>query len=171
MARTANEWFALYGESHTNPTNKLIHFIFVPTIMFTVLGLFWAIPMPAAFAQWGIPTVDGNPGAAPLLNAATVFMLFALVFYARASLALMLGMVLVSLTMIAGIALMHKVLGYHNGYLALTMFGIFAVSWVFQFWGHKIEGAKPSFLQDLQFLLVGPMWILGFLYRKAGLKY
>jgi uncharacterized membrane protein YGL010W len=51
------------------------------------------------------------------------------------------------------------------------MFGIFFVSWIFQFIGHKIEGAKPSFLKDIQFLLVGPMWILGYLYRKIGIKY
>jgi uncharacterized membrane protein YGL010W len=62
-------------------------------------------------------------------------------------------------------------LALSNSVLALVMLGIFAVCWVFQFWGHKIEGKKPSFLDDLKFLLVGPMWILGFVYRKLGIKY
>ena len=48
---------------------------------------------------------------------------------------------------------------------------IFAVAWIGQFIGHHIEGAKPSFLKDLQFLLIGPAWILGFIYRKFGLNY
>jgi uncharacterized membrane protein YGL010W len=47
--------------------------------------------------------------------------------------------------------------------------GLFAVAWVGQFVGHQIEGKKPSFLKDLQFLLVGPAWLLHFVYRKVGL--
>jgi uncharacterized membrane protein YGL010W len=47
--------------------------------------------------------------------------------------------------------------------------GLFAAAWVGQFKGHQIEGKKPSFLKDLQFLLVGPAWLLHFVYRKAGL--
>ncbi len=42
------------------------------------------------------------------------------------------------------------------------------MAWVFQFIGHKIEGKKPSFFEDLQFLLVGPAWLLQFVYQKLG---
>ena len=48
---------------------------------------------------------------------------------------------------------------------------VFVVAWIGQFIGHKIEGKKPSFLQDLQFLLIGPAWLLGFIYRKLGIRY
>jgi hypothetical protein len=64
-AMTADQWITAYGESHQNPTNKLIHFIFVPTIMFTLVGLLWSIPMPAVVAE-----------NVPYLNVATLFVLF-----------------------------------------------------------------------------------------------
>ena len=48
---------------------------------------------------------------------------------------------------------------------------IFVIAWIGQFIGHKIEGKKPSFFQDLQFLLIGPAWLLSFFYNKIGIKY
>ena len=48
---------------------------------------------------------------------------------------------------------------------------IFIISWILQFIGHKIEGKKPSFIKDIQFLLIGPAWLLGYIYRKQGIKY
>lgn len=51
-------------------------------------------------------------------------------------------------------------------YLAL-----FIITWILQFVGHKIEGKKPSFLKDLQFLLIGPIWLLSFILKKLGIRY
>ena len=48
---------------------------------------------------------------------------------------------------------------------------IFIVAWIGQFIGHKIDGKKPSFLEDIQFLLIGPLWLLSFIYSKIGIKY
>jgi len=45
------------------------------------------------------------------------------------------------------------------------------LAWIGQFIGHRIEGKKPSFLQDLQFLLIGPAWLLHFIYKKWGIRY
>lgn len=157
---TADDWLTAYGESHQNATNKAIHFICVPLIVFSLMGMLWAIPMPSFISQ-----------NVPYLNVATVFAAFCLVFYTRISIALALGMVLVVGAMVAGVFVLQTALGLSNGTLALVMLGIFGVSWVFQFIGHNIEGKKPSFLDDLKFLLVGPMWILGFVYRKVGIKY
>jgi uncharacterized membrane protein YGL010W len=47
---------------------------------------------------------------------------------------------------------------------------IFILAWIGQFWGHKIEGKKPSFIKDVQFLMIGPAWVMSFLFRKAGLN-
>jgi uncharacterized membrane protein YGL010W len=49
--------------------------------------------------------------------------------------------------------------------------GIFVLAWIGQFIGHHVEGKKPSFFKDLQFLLIGPAWLLGFLFRLAGVRY
>jgi len=61
----------------------------------------------------------------------------------------------------------------YNGAVSVWMISlvVFVISWAFQFWGHKIEGKKPSFFKDLEFFLVGPMWVLAKLYNKLGIKY
>ena len=48
---------------------------------------------------------------------------------------------------------------------------IFVVAWTGQFIGHKIEGKKPSFFKDIQFLLIGPIWLLSDLYKRLGIRY
>jgi uncharacterized membrane protein YGL010W len=44
--------------------------------------------------------------------------------------------------------------------------GVFVAAWLGQFYGHKLEGAKPSFFDDLKFLLIGPAWILDDIFFK-----
>lgn len=53
----------------------------------------------------------------------------------------------------------------------MVFLGVFILSWIGQFYGHKIEGKKPSFLKDLQFLLIGPVWLLHFIYKKLRADY
>jgi len=160
--KSADTWFEQYGESHKNPTNKAIHWVCVPAILFATIGLFWAIPAPDAFRG----ALSGQ--MEPLLNWGSVLVLVALVFYLRLSLTIFLGMALVSAACLWG-----NFLIWEQGpeLLWKVNLGIFLVAWVFQFIGHKIEGKKPSFFQDLQFLLVGPAWLLHFIYKKLGVPY
>src|SRR5476651_1508370 len=44
--RPVDIYFDKYAESHQNETNEQIHWICVPTIVFSLLGLVWAIPFP-----------------------------------------------------------------------------------------------------------------------------
>jgi uncharacterized membrane protein YGL010W len=146
-----------YGESHQNATNKLIHWVCVPTIVFSLFGLLYAIPFP--FAERSL-----------LINWATFLYVITLLYYFRMSMTMFLGMAAVCGAMVVGVNAI-----YHNVGDAVTLakisFGIFAMAWVGQFIGHKIEGKKPSFLEDIQFLLVGPAWLLHFIYKKAGIRY
>jgi uncharacterized membrane protein YGL010W len=48
---------------------------------------------------------------------------------------------------------------------------VFVIAWIGQFIGHSIEGKRPSFFKDLQFLLIGPLWLLSFVYRRLGIRY
>jgi uncharacterized membrane protein YGL010W len=154
--RSVEDWLQEYGASHRNPANKLLHAVCVPLIVLALLGLLWAIPVPAPLAR-----------AAPLLNWATAVVAAALVYYALLSPRLALGVVPV-------VALMGLVLE-RLAALAVplweTCLAIFVVAWIGQFVGHAIEGKRPSFFKDLQFLLIGPLWLLGFVYRRAGLRY
>lgn len=141
--RTIDTLLEQYSESHRNPTNELIHFVCVPVIVFTLLGILWSIhPVVAVAAS-----------------------LAALVYYFKLSRSFAFGMLLMSAVMLAVLAWMPPMT-----VLPLSI-AIFVVAWIGQFIGHKIEGKKPSFLDDLRFLLIGPLFVLGFLYRRLNLAY
>ena len=150
--KTPDEWFEQYGASHQHPTNKLIHWICIPAIVVSLVGMLWSIP---------------SPFANPWINFGTLVLAAALVWYAMLSPRLAAGMAVVAgasvllVSMLAGLPVP----------LWLTSVLIFVVAWIFQFVGHKLEGKKPSFFEDLQFLLVGPLWLLGHIYRQLGLRY
>jgi uncharacterized membrane protein YGL010W len=154
--KTAQEWFDAYGVSHQNRTNKLIHWLCIPLIMFSLFGLLMAIPIPGySFSL--------------IFNFASLVLVLALVFYFRLSLTLFFGFLVLGFVMLLGNYYLFEALGSHNGKLAIVSALIFAVAWIGQFIGHKIEGVKPSFFEDLQFLMIGPAWLLQFIYKKIGL--
>ncbi len=154
--RTVEDWLAEYGTSHANRVNKALHWLCVPLIVFAVLGLLWSLPVPAAVVR-----------RAPWLNWATLAILAGLGYYALLSPRLALGMLpplafaLVALGRLAALTVP----------LWQTCLAIFVVAWIGQFIGHAIEGRRPSFFKDLQFLLIGPLWLLSFVYRKLRLGY
>ena len=156
MSRTADEWFEAYGHSHKNGLNKLIHWVCVPLITLTLLALLWAIPTGpiATFAPW--------------FNWAWVLIAIATVFYLRLSVPIALGMLAAT-----AVAIVLIVAWERHGPIPLWQVALvlFVLAWIGQFVGHKIEGEKPSFLEDIQFLLVGPAWLLHFIYRKVGIRY
>lgn len=158
MAKTMQWYLDKYGESHQNGTNKLIHWICVPAIMFSLIGLLYAIPFPGGrglFTNWG-----------------AVFFAVALLYYLRLSIPMFIGFIGIALAILYGNTLLYVGAADSSGStLAWISLAIFAIAWVGQFIGHKIEGAKPSFLEDLQFLLIGPAWLLHFIYRKVGVAY
>jgi uncharacterized membrane protein YGL010W len=149
------QWLDEYGESHRNETNKLIHWICVPAIFFSITGLLYSIKLPLHFNMYQ-------------LNAGLVALLIVWIYYLRLSPSLSVGMLLFGA---ACLFLCHLV--ESSGIIPLWLFSIivFALAWVGQFFGHKIEGKKPSFLKDLQFLMIGPAWLMSFVYRKMGLRY
>jgi uncharacterized membrane protein YGL010W len=75
------------------------------------------------------------------------------------------GMLLASGAMLWGLSLLPQ------GQVLPIALGIFVVAWIGQFIGHRIEGRKPSFFEDLRFLLIGPLFVLGFLYRRLRITY
>ena len=143
-----------YGESHQNKTNKLIHWICVPLIFYSIVALIWSIPFPFDWAT--------------NFNWASVVLLLILVYYFRLSVSLALGMMLFAFICMTGCIFLSRV---SDSFLWQSAIGIFVIAWIFQFVGHKIEGKKPSFLEDLQYLLIGPAWLMHFLYKKVGIPY
>jgi uncharacterized membrane protein YGL010W len=141
--RAIDTLLARYADSHRNPTNELIHFVCIPLIVFTLLGILWVIAPVVALAAC----------------------LAALVYYFRLSRPFALGMLLISAVMLGVLATMPP-------YTVLPLsIALFVLAWIGQFIGHKIEGRKPSFFDDLRFLLIGPLFVLGSLYRRLHLAY
>lgn len=159
--KNAHQWFAEYGESHKNSTNKLIHWICVPTIFFSVIGLLASIP--ANFLQELFPAA-----IAPYVHFGTLLILIGSLFYLTMSFTIFVGMLVVSALVLLGNAWISQSFSTPLWLICLVLF---VAAWIGQFVGHEIEGKKPSFLKDLLFLLVGPAWLLGFVYKKLGIPY
>ncbi len=154
--RNVNQWLDEYGESHKNETNKLIHWICVPAIFFSMTGLLYSIKLP-----WYI-TENLK------LNVAMIVLLLAVIYYFMLSISLGFGMFVFGLFCFA---ICYSIENYLPLSLWLFSLIVFIAAWAGQFYGHKVEGKKPSFFKDLQFLLIGPMWLMSFVYRKMGVRY
>ena len=154
---SVQDWLEAYGESHQNPVNKKIHWICVPLIMLSIIGLLANIKINvnilSAYPQYN--------------HAGMILVLFGCIYYYFLSKSLLLGMIPVSIIMLM-IVSWFSTFSYP---LWLTSLIIFVISWAGQFYGHKIEGKKPSFFKDIQFLMIGPLWLLSKLYRRYGISY
>lgn len=146
--KTIQEWYDEYAVSHQNKTNQRIHYICVPAIFFSIVGMIMSIPSNLIKDMTGIE----NP---MISNWASLILIVLLLFYLSLSFGLFLRMLGFSVLCIIGNFYLGQAMP-----LFYTSLLIFVVAWVGQFYGHHIEGKKPSFLKDLQFLLIGPAWVL-----------
>lgn len=158
--RRIDQLLSEYGESHQNLTNKTIHWICVPLIFFSIVGLIASIPSGVVQKFLG----EGNTYA----NWATVALILVTIYYVSLSIPLSIGLVLFGLLCLVGV---NFIVRLDIAPLWLVSIVIFFVAWVGQFFGHHVEGKKPSFLKDIQFLLIGPAWLMHFIYKRIGIPY
>jgi len=155
--RTAAQWLDDYGDSHRNRTNKALHWICVPVIAWCVLGLLWSLPFPGSLRS-----------PHPVANWAGIAVLLALIYYTALSLRLALG---VWPFLLACLWSFDR-LGHWGGVpLWSICLVLFVLAWIGQFVGHAIEGKRPSFFKDVQFLMIGPLWLLADAYRRLGIRF
>ena len=152
--KTINQWLAEYGESHQNPTNKAVHWICVPLIFFSIVGLLFSIKLPF----FSLGEMQGN--------VALIVLGFTLIYYFSLSKSLTVGLLMFT---VLCVYLCHLI--DQSGFAPLWQVSVtvFVLAWIGQFWGHKVEGKKPSFLKDLQFLMIGPAWLMSFIYQRLGI--
>lgn len=139
----------------------MLHEICVPLISFSVLGLVGSIPADALRAL-------GPAAAAPYLSWAPVVTVLALGFYASMGSRVFLFMLVPALLLQLPVGLLYAQGG--TSLLLGVSAAVFVGGWIGQFIGHGIEGRKPSFFKDLQFLLVGPAWVMDLAVRTLGLR-
>ena len=153
--RSVNDWFGSYSRDHQNPTNRAIHWVCVPVILWCVIALLWLIPVPAGYVKQGAWAV--------------LAMFAAYLFYRRLSRKLGMAMALAFIVLALITAGLYDLLGF-SGLLWLAVV-LFVLAWIGQFVGHGIEGQRPSFFTDLAYLLIGPAWLMGKVMRRFGIKY
>ena len=140
--RRVDQLLAHYGESHQNPRNERIHFIAIPLIMLSLVGMLFALHPYVAYA----------------------FIAASMVYYARLS-----GVFFLTMLLWSGVSLaLVFAMGPRVLQICVTLF---IGAWVLQFIGHKIEGKKPSFFEDLQYLWVGPLFVLSKLFGMLGIRW
>jgi uncharacterized membrane protein YGL010W len=142
LERPIDILLAHYGESHQNPRNEAIHFVAIPLIVLSLCGLMFALHPWIAYA----------------------FIAASLVYYARLSWIFFAIMCAWSALIIA------LVFAMGSQVLVLSLV-IFVGAWIAQFIGHKIEGKKPSFFEDIQYLWVGPLFVLSKLMARLGIRW
>lgn len=151
-----------YGESHQTRFNKIIHYFCVPAIFFSIIGLLAAIP------TGGILKDTVSIELSPYLHLGTLVILLGLIYYLRLSLLLFMGMLVFSVLVLFGV---NAIATLDFAPLWAIMLAIFVVAWIVQFIGHNHEGKKPSFLKDIQFLMIGPAWTLSHLFEALKIKF
>ena len=154
--------FDKYAESHQNYTNEIIHWICVPLIVFSILGLAWSIPFPYLGF---LGKYNGY------VNWASFLIAFSIYYYYKLSPVMSYLMLLIVFAMSILVVQLEKIEAAGGPAVWMVCGVIFVLAWIGQIVGHKIEGKKPSFLDDVKFLLIGPIWLLHFICIKIGLRY
>lgn len=155
-----------YGESHQTSFNQKIHFICVPAIFLSLIGLLATISITDLFDisdQQGFSSFFLN-----FAHIGSLVILFGLIYYLRLSFALFIGMLVFSLIVLFVIRAIEIA---NIAPLWAVMLTIFVIAWIGQFIGHKHEGKKPSFFKDVQFLMIGPAWTLSHFFKAMNMKF
>lgn len=144
---------------HSNPSNRLIHYISIPVVTFGLLGVIWAIPFPH---------VDLLGAYNGFVNWASFIIAFCIYYYYRLSAVtsyMVLLMVFAFSAGIVGLEKLHNQQGWPEMWLVCLVLFISGV--VAQIAGHRAEPKRPSFSESLRSVLIGPMWLFDQLLSKA----
>ncbi len=153
--RDIHQWFGSYAADHRNPTNRAIHWVCVPLIMWAIVAALWTIPPVTPWFRQGLWAV--------------LAMFATFLFYHRLSRNLAWAMALVFIASGAIAWALYGALGPRN--LLILAGVLFVLSWIGQFIGHAIEGHRPAFFTNVVQLLIGPAWLMGKLMRRMGIEY
>lgn len=87
--KTMQDWFDAYGVSHKNHTNKTIHWICVPLIFYSIVGILSLVSLD--FIKGWLPI-----GIQPFIHLGTILVLFGVLFFLRLSVPIAMGMLIIS---------------------------------------------------------------------------
>jgi uncharacterized membrane protein YGL010W len=151
--RSIQENLTQYAAYHRDRRNIATHFVGVPMIVFSIL---------LALNEVHFSLGSMTPTLAVVVSVA------AILYYVSLDVVLGLTMAAILLLMCAGASETTARTGTPVA-LGLAL-AIFVVGWALQFWGHKFEGMKPAFYDDMRQLLIGPLFVLAEAFFLFGGK-
>lgn len=160
--RPIDVYFAKYNEYHTNPVNRIINYICIPVITFSIVGFVWSLPF-INISFLGVK--DG------FLNWASFLIAFSIYYYYRASPILSFCMFLIVFAFAYGIVQLEYWQKAGGMVLPQVCIVLFVTANILQLIGYKLEGKKPMLFWDFKFLLISPIWLMSLILKKFGVKY
>lgn len=155
MASTDN-WLHDYGVTHRDIHYAPLYWISVPTLVIGIIGLLWSIPVPDTFLE-----------ISPALNWATAFLLATVVYYFIISMPLAVGM----LPFLAAIVAFELWLQKSAYSAPLAAAGLTLASTLGLYVGRRRISGFRAVLDDIQLLMIAPLWMLSQLYRRLGIPF
>ncbi len=160
--RPIDIYFDKYDEYHTNPVNRIINYICIPVVSFSIVGFVWSLPfMHLNF----LGTYNG------IFNWASFLIAFSIYYYYRASPILSYLMLLVIFVFAYSITLLEAWQKAGGMVLPQVCIVLFVAANILQLIGYRLEGKRPMLFFDFKFLLIGPLWLLSLILKRFGVKY
>ncbi|MCH7820386.1 MAG: hypothetical protein IIA07_00095 [Proteobacteria bacterium] len=147
-------WLARYEETHSDLSYPFVYWAAVPVIVLGTVGLLWVLPVPGEFYD-----------ISPLLNWGSAFLMVAVVYYFIISVSLAIGM----LPFVVGIAALQIWLGQSDYSAPHVSAGLLMAGMIGLWLGYRNRHSIRPVLQDMQMMIIGPLWLLSVLYRRVGI--
>jgi len=154
--------FDQYAAYHTHPVNVQINWVCIPLITFSVIGLIWFIPFPH---MGFLGKYNGFVNWASFLIALSGY------YYYRLSPVLSYMVILFVFVLALGVVQLEKLEAAGGPAVWMVCGVVFILSLAGQLVGYKLEGKRPSFIEYVKFLLIGPIWLLRSIWLRTGLSY
>lgn len=160
--RPIDIYFDKYNEYHTNPVNRIINYICIPVITFSILGFVWSLP----FIHTNFLGVKDG-----FLNWGSFLIAFSIYYYYRVSPILSYAMLLVVFAFAYGIVQLEYWQKAGGMVLPQVCIVLFVIANILQLIGYKLEGKKPMMFFNFKFLLLSPIWLISLILKRFNIKY
>lgn len=152
----ADPWLDRYERDHTHTVNRVLHWMCIPVVIASIVGMLWSLPVPRVFSD-----------ASPVLNWGMFFLMAAVVYYFILSITLAVALLPFVLLVAAGVGWLDRL----DTPLWLISAAAFAVAGTGQLIGHAFERKTVSLFSDLNFVIIGPLWIAASVYQRLRIPY
>ncbi|MGN6394288.1 MAG: hypothetical protein ACTHMI_01900 [Mucilaginibacter sp.] len=151
--------FSKYSENYQTQSQKTIHWVCVVVIIFSLLGISWAAPFPHLDF---LKNYNGFFNWSSFLIAALIY------YYYRLMPTLSFVMFVVLFVFAYGITKMADWQNAGGPPLLVISAVLFIAAAVLQFSNLKLKGKSTTFLDWLKFMIISPLWVLHFVFRKKA---